>query len=82
MGVGLPKIKANSAQCKVKLPTEAELGNSFKIIFSSDKVLKKRFCTHVLVYVCLYPLLNMITKMCYDCQKVHTLHMRRLQNAV
>ena len=27
VGVGLPEIKANSAQFQVKLPTGAELGN-------------------------------------------------------
>ena len=34
VGVGLPEIKANSAQFQVKLPTGAELGKNVHIYFS------------------------------------------------
>ena len=39
-GVGLPEIKANSAQFQAKLPIGAELGNIFALLYMCKRGLK------------------------------------------
>ena len=51
VGVGLPEIKANSAQFQVKLPTGAELGNMIYKTIDIDLLQTKVMCHEEIVLV-------------------------------